>query len=149
MHRMLSILHRQDKRFRSSVSVTSSSTSPSAPLAPPPSARPETPAQSPPETETAPWWRYKADGLDRGQFWVDWGVLLWWRGCTERPPSWWQSGILEQRRPLCSFQERVDASNLRLWLQNTHFLIFFMLWQQWCLQCHPTCPLDGTTTHFL
>lgn len=42
-----------DKRFRSSVSVTSSSTSPSAPPAPPPSARPETPAQSPPETPTA------------------------------------------------------------------------------------------------
>ena len=41
-----------DKRFRSSVSLTSSSTSPSALRAPPPSSPPETPAQSPPDTES-------------------------------------------------------------------------------------------------
>ena len=40
-----------DKRFRSSVSLTSSSTSPSAPPAPPPSSPSGTPARSPPETE--------------------------------------------------------------------------------------------------
>lgn len=43
--------HQPDKRFRSSVSLTSSSTSPSAPPAPPPSSPSETPAQSPPETQ--------------------------------------------------------------------------------------------------
>lgn len=43
--------HQPDKRFRSSVSLTSSSTSPSAPPALPPSSPSGTPAQSPPGTE--------------------------------------------------------------------------------------------------
>lgn len=60
--------------------------------------------------------------LDTGQLWVDLRVLPWWQGCREQPPSWWQSGILEQRRPLCSFLEPEDANSLRLWLQNTHSL---------------------------
>lgn len=50
-------------------------------------------------------------------------VLPWLQGCRKQPPSWWQSGILEQRLPLCSFLEPEGASSLHLWLQNTHFPI--------------------------
>lgn len=62
--------HQRDKRFRSSVSLTSSSTSPSAPPAPPPSSPSGTPAQNPPEMNNTKELRSKQDAEEIGDFFL-------------------------------------------------------------------------------